>query len=78
MLMRKKLLTILALSTFLASALAQTGSRMNGNKALPPGYWPFEKSQPIVEKTQTIELAPDLSLLSADELLEALRGPLGA
>ncbi|MDX6383540.1 MAG: hypothetical protein QOK48_1113 [Blastocatellia bacterium] len=46
--------------------LAQTGSRMNSN-TLPPGYWPLEKSGPIIEKTQTITLTPDLSQLSADE-----------
>src|SRR2546425_281944 len=67
LLMRKKLLTILALLTFLASALAQTGSRMKTNQTLPAGYWPLEKSQPIVDKTQTIRLAPDLSQLSAGE-----------
>jgi hypothetical protein len=31
------------------------------------GYWPVEKSQPIVEKTQTIRLAPDTSQLSDGE-----------
>jgi hypothetical protein len=35
----------------------------------PAGYWPYEKSQPIIEKTQTIRLAPDLSGLSAGEKL---------
>lgn len=35
----------------------------------PAGYWPHEKSQPIIEKTQTIRLAPDLSRLSAGEKL---------
>src|SRR5260370_4642521 len=64
LLMRKKLLTILALLTFLAGALAQTGSRLKMNQALPAGYWPFEKSQPIVDKTQTIRPAPELSHLS--------------
>ena len=34
---------------------------------LPTGYWPLEKSQPIIEKTQTIRLAPDISKLSAGE-----------
>src|SRR5436190_13047252 len=33
----------------------------------PAGYWPLEKSQPPLEKTQTIRLAPDLSQLSASE-----------
>ena len=31
------------------------------------GYWPLEKSRPIVEKTQTIRLAPDISKLSEGE-----------
>ena len=34
---------------------------------IAPGYWPLEKSQPIVEKTQTIRLAPDTSKLSDGE-----------
>ena len=50
-----------------AFAFAQTGSRMKPNQTLPPGYWPLEKSQPIVDKTQTIRLAPDLSQLSPGE-----------
>ena len=40
---------------------------MKPSKNLPPGYWPLEKSQPIVDKTQTIRLAPDLSHMSAAE-----------
>ncbi|HXQ73233.1 MAG TPA: zincin-like metallopeptidase domain-containing protein [Pyrinomonadaceae bacterium] len=31
------------------------------------GYWPLEKSQPLVDKTQTIRLAPDVSQLSEGE-----------
>jgi hypothetical protein len=34
---------------------------------LANGYWPVEKSQPIVDKTQTIRLAPDTSQLSEGE-----------
>ncbi|MDX6531723.1 MAG: hypothetical protein QOH41_4013 [Blastocatellia bacterium] len=49
------------------STYAQTGSRMKPNQTLPAGYWPLEKSQPIIDKTQTIRLAPDLSQLSAGE-----------
>ncbi|HEY0547057.1 MAG TPA: hypothetical protein VGC91_16890, partial [Pyrinomonadaceae bacterium] len=30
-------------------------------------YWPLEKSQPLVDKTQTVSLAPDLSHLTAGE-----------
>ncbi len=50
-----------------AFAFAQTGSRMKTNQTIPAGYWPLEKGQPIIDKTQTIRLAPDLSQLSADE-----------
>lgn len=35
----------------------------------PAGYWPYEQSQPIIEKTQTIRLAPDLSGLTPGEKL---------
>lgn len=44
---------------------------------LPAGYWPLEKSEPILDKTSELELAPDLSTLSegerhaVDHLLEA-------
>jgi hypothetical protein len=36
-------------------------------QTLPAGYWPLEKSQPIIDKTQTIRLAPDLSNLTDGE-----------
>src|SRR6266446_10656796 len=49
------------------SIFAQTGSRMKTNQTLPAGYWPLEKSQPIIDKTQTIWLNPHLSQLSPDE-----------
>jgi hypothetical protein len=65
--MWKQLLTITTLLAFLGSTLAQTGRPMKNSKDLPPGYWPLEKSQPIIDKTQTIRLAPDLSQLSAGE-----------
>ncbi len=55
------------LLTLFAGALAQDGSRMNPNKTLPPGYWPLEKSHPIIAKTQTIRLAPDTSKLRERE-----------
>lgn len=38
-----------------------------GNRRTPPGYWPLAKSQPLIEKTQTIRLAPDLSHLTSGE-----------
>ena len=34
---------------------------------LPTGYWPIEKSQPIVDKTQTIRLSAELNHLSVGE-----------
>jgi Zincin-like metallopeptidase len=36
-------------------------------QTLPTGYWPLEKSQPIIDKTQTIRLSGDLSKLSDGE-----------
>lgn len=47
-------------------AFAQTGLRSSARTVLPTA-WPLEKSQPIVEKTQTIRLAPDLAHLSEGE-----------
>jgi hypothetical protein len=48
------------MTKFLMTALLLT-------QTLPAGYWPLEKSQPIIDKTQTIRLAPDLSKLSEGE-----------
>jgi hypothetical protein len=36
-------------------------------QTLPAGYWPLEKSQPIIDKTQTIRLSPDSSKLTDGE-----------
>src|SRR6266480_2144933 len=65
--MRNKLLTITVLLSLIAVTMAQTGSRMRNNNDLPPGYWPLQKSQPIIDKTQTIRLAPELAQLSEGE-----------
>ena len=65
--MWQRLKTIAILVTLVSSTLAQTGRLMKPSKNLPPGYWPLEQSQPIVDKTQTIRLAPDLSHMSAAE-----------
>jgi hypothetical protein len=47
---------------------AQTANRSaSAASDLPRGYWRLEQSQPIIEKTQTIRLAPDLSSLTAGE-----------
>jgi hypothetical protein len=48
------------MTTILMTALLLT-------QTLPTGYWPLEKSQPIIDKTQTIRLSSDLSKLSAGE-----------
>jgi hypothetical protein len=40
---------------------------MNTQTNLSSGYWPIEKSQPIIDKTQTIRLTPDLSKLTDGE-----------
>ena len=48
------------MTKFLMTALLLT-------QILPAGYWPLEKSQPIIEKTQTITLSPDLSKLTDGE-----------
>src|SRR5438552_8498107 len=62
-----RLLTVPLLLCALVITFAQTESETTLHGAVPPNYWPIEKSQPIVDKTQTIRLAPDLSQLSADE-----------
>jgi hypothetical protein len=36
-------------------------------QTLPAGYWPLETSQPIIDKTQTIRLSPDISKLTDGE-----------
>src|SRR5687767_179910 len=35
--------------------------------ALPPGYWRGEQAGPILDKTQTLRLAPELAGLTAGE-----------
>jgi hypothetical protein len=51
---------------FSLNAMPQASRRKQSND-LPAGYWPVEKSQPIIDKTQPIRLAPELSQLSAGE-----------
>ncbi|HEU4508224.1 MAG TPA: hypothetical protein VFR78_08305 [Pyrinomonadaceae bacterium] len=48
------------MTKFLMTALLLT-------QTVPTGYWPLEKSQPLIDKTQTIRLTPDLSKLSEGE-----------
>lgn len=63
--MIKLLVALLVLTTF-AAVLAQTGS-VNKRIAFKSDYFQLEKSQPIVDKTQTIRLAPELAHLSEGE-----------
>jgi hypothetical protein len=67
----KRILCASAISLMVFSLLpAQTGSRRiagAGSSSLPSGYWPLEQSRAIVEKMQTVRLAPDLSHLTVDE-----------
>jgi hypothetical protein len=65
--MKQLLVFALILTTFVGYLPAQTTRRAAEN--LPKGYWSIEKSQPVLDKTQTIRLAPDVSNLSAGERL---------
>ena len=58
--MKQLLVFTLFLTVFVSILPAQT-------KNLPKGYWEIEKSQPVLDKTQTIRLAPDMSGLSDGE-----------
>lgn len=58
----------LIVTTFSAFATAQVEtSKTTASVNLPAGYWSVEKSQPILDKTQTIVLDPNLSNLTAGE-----------
>jgi len=65
--MTRPLVLLVLLSSFCLFAMAQTKPRTRNPSGLPLGYWPLEKSQPIIDKTQTIRLAPDTSHLTAGE-----------
>ena len=60
-----KFVAVLILLNLCSVVCSQPGPKRPGT--WPNGYWPLEKSQPIIEKTQTIRLAPDLSQLSTGE-----------
>jgi len=57
------------MKTFLALIIgaAVTASAQQQQTKLPEGYWPEEKSNAILAKTEVIRLAPDLSSLSSEE-----------
>jgi predicted Zn-dependent protease with MMP-like domain len=55
------------MKTLLVLTLAVTLTASAQQKPLPPGYWPEAKSNAILEKTEVIRLAPDLSSLTPEE-----------
>ena len=63
----KFLIVTTLIFTIFVIAFGQRRSRVLPSQALENGYWPLEKSQPILDKTQTIRLAPDLSQLTEGE-----------
>ncbi|HVF89542.1 MAG TPA: NUDIX hydrolase [Blastocatellia bacterium] len=63
----KLLLVYIFLFSIFGYSLAQNAPRRPSGAGLPPGYWPREKSQPIIDKTQVIRLSPDLSHLGEGE-----------
>src|SRR5215813_13108597 len=62
-----KLITIALITSLPAIIMAQDGSRTTRTRSLPTGYWSLEKSQPIIDKTQTIRLTPELTQLTDGE-----------
>jgi hypothetical protein len=62
-----RLLTVPLLLCAVVITFGQTRSQTTLESSVPPNYWPLEKSQPIIDKTQTIRLTPDLSQLSPGE-----------
>ena len=65
--MIKLLAVLLVLGAMMMVIVAQNVPPVRTTRSQPSGYWPIEKSQPIIDKTQTITLAPDLSQLSEAE-----------
>lgn len=69
----------LALLGALLSSALLVGCAKSEEHSLPDGYWPPQRTAPILDKTITLHLDPDLSSLSAtessalDKLLEAGR-----
>ena len=62
----KEIISALLILGMFVVVVAQ-GPRPKTGGTWPAGYWPREKTQPIIEKTQTIRLTPDLSRLSEGE-----------
>ena len=65
--MRIVLFSTLSLLVLVCAVAGQTSQRRTAAGGARPGYWPLEKSRPLIEKTQTIRLAPELTHLTAGE-----------
>lgn len=63
----KIMLALMLITVMSVCSMAQIASRRGSGRNLPAGYWPVERAQPVVDKTQTIRLAPSISHLSAGE-----------
>lgn len=59
--------TILAMMMAVTMTASAQQSTQKPATDAPAGYWPVEKSEEILKKTETIRLAPDLAQLSAEE-----------
>ena len=62
--MRKSLSLVLVFVSLIVMPVHQLTANA---QTLLAGYWPLEKSQPLIDKTQTIRLAPDTSHLTPGE-----------
>jgi len=62
-----KLFAFALIIAIVVCSIAQRSSTMNTQGTISSGYWPLEKSQPLIDKTQTIHLNPDLTKLSDGE-----------
>jgi Zincin-like metallopeptidase len=65
--MNRLILLALVVLGYPGSFLKPPAMTMSSHDTLPAGYWPLEKSQALIDKTQPIRLAPDLSGLSSGE-----------
>jgi hypothetical protein len=63
----KSLLSFALILSVSLCATAQRAPQKSSGGSLPKGYWPQEKSQALIDKTQTVRLSPGLSHLSAGE-----------
>jgi hypothetical protein len=61
--------SVTALTLLLAAGLLAIGAARGtgATRTLPPGAWPVSRSQPILDKSKTLRLAPDLRALDSDE-----------